>query len=66
MKMKCIPKNISCDATYMKKYATADAVLAKIRDPEKMNSEQLMEVIALLKLKQDKAMPRTQNDLPVQ
>ena len=49
----------SCDAMYMKKCATADAVLAKNRDPRKINAEQLSKVLALLKLKQDKAMPRT-------
>ena len=48
---------------YMKKYATADAVLAKIRDPENMNPEQLRKVIAPLKLKQDKGIRRTQNYL---
>ena len=48
---------------YMKKYATADAVLAKIRNPENMNPEQLRKVIAPLKLKQDKGIPRTQNYL---
>ena len=46
-----------------KKCTTADAVLSKIIYPEKMNSEQLRKVLAPLKLKQDKAMSRTQNDL---
>ena len=57
-------KRSSCDAIYMKKCATADSVLAKNRDPEKMTDEQLRKVIAPLKLEQDKAMPRTQNDFP--
>ena len=56
-------KKLTCDAMYTKKCATADAVLAKIRYPEKMNHGQLRKVLALLKLKQNKAMPRTQNDL---
>ena len=45
------------------KYVTEDAVLAKIIDPEKTNPEKLGKFVALLKLKQDKSIPRTQNDL---
>ena len=48
----------------MKICATTDDVLTKIRDLEKMNPEKLRKVLlAPLKLKQDKAMPRAQNDL---
>ena len=47
----------------MKICATTDDVLTKIRDLEKMNPEKLRKVLlAPLKLKQDKAMPRAQND----
>ena len=47
----------------MRKHATANAVLANMIYPEKINPEQLRKVISPLKLKQDKAIPRTQNDL---
>ena len=50
---------------YILKFATADAVLAKISDPENITSEQLRKVLALLKLKQDKAIRRTANDLVI-
>ena len=44
-------KKITCDAMYILKCATADAVLAKISDPENITSEKLRKVIAPLKLK---------------
>ena len=47
----------------MKKCATADAVLVKIRYPDNMNTEKLRKALALLKLKQDKSMPGTKNNL---
>ena len=47
----------------MGKCTTEDAILAKIIYPEKMNPKQLSNVLAPLKLKQDKEIPRTQNDL---
>ena len=49
----------------MKKCVTVDSVLVNIRDPEKMNPKKMSKVIELLKLKQDEAMTRTQNDLLV-
>ena len=45
------------------KCATEDAVLSNIKYPENINSEQLRKVLSTLKLKQDKGMSRTQNDL---
>ena len=56
-------KRSSCDAIYMENFATADDVLAKNRYPEKTTAEQLRKVLAPLKPKQDKAMPRKRNDL---
>ena len=56
-------KKLTCDAMYMKKCATADAVIANIRDPEKINPEQLRKVFAPLELKQDKVIPITQHYL---
>ena len=56
-------KRSSCDSMYMKKCATVYAVPAKNRDPDNMTAEKLRKVLAPLKLKQDKSMPRTQNDL---
>ena len=47
----------------MKKCATADTVLSKNKDSENMTAENFRKVLAPLKLKQDKAIPRTQNDL---
>ena len=53
-------KKLTCDAMYMKKWATADAVITNIRYPEKINPEQLRKVFAPLELKQDKVIPITQ------
>ena len=53
-KDKMNAKELSCDAMY---------ILAKIRDSEKMDPEQLRKVLVPLKRKQDKAMLITQNDL---
>ena len=52
-------RKLTHDAMYTKKRATENAVPAKIRDPEKINTEQLRKVLAPLKPKQDKAIPRT-------
>ena len=48
-------KKLTCDAMYILKCATSDAVPAKLSDPENITSEQLMKFLALLKLKQDKS-----------
>ena len=42
-KNKC--EKSSCDAMYIKKWATADAVLVKVSNPEKMNLEQPRKVL---------------------
>ena len=52
-------KKSSCDAMYIKKCATPDDVLDRIRYPEKMNPKQSRKALAPLKLKQDKATTRT-------
>ena len=56
-------KKSSCDAMYTKKYATVDVLLTKIRYPENMNTEQSRKVLAPLKTKQYKGIPRTKNDI---
>ena len=48
-------KKLTCDAMYILKCATSDAVLAKLSYPENITSEQLMKFTALLKFKQDKS-----------
>ena len=45
------------------KCATANSVLSKNRYPKSITAEQLRRVIEPSKLKKDKAMPRTKNDI---
>ena len=51
-------KKLTYDAMYIKKCATADAVLAKKNDPENMTSEYLRKVRAPLQHQKYKAMQK--------
>ena len=56
-------KNLHVMQCTLKKNTTADAVLAKKRNPENMTYEEFRKVLALLRRKKYKSIPRTANDL---
>ena len=52
-------KKITCDAMYIKKCATSDAVLANKSNPKNMTPEKLRKVLAPVWLQKDKVIPKS-------